>query len=330
MRRTSLAGLVLAVSIGAAALAASSLAPHDPWTQFADFEYAPPMPPRILDDQGGLHRLFIYPVRLVNRLERRFEEDRTRRVPLRWFTGGKVLSTDDEEAPWLLLGGDALGRDVFARVLGGARLSLGVALLATAGALLIGAALGAAAGFAGGAVDSAAMRLADFVIVLPVIYVVLALRAVMPLILTPQQIFWTLVAVLACAGWPYAARGVRALIAAERQKEYAEAARAMGAGRLRILLRHLLPATRGYLGVQATLLLPAFIVAEATLSFVGLGFPDSSPSWGVMLPQPAETHALMQAPWLLSPAAAIVITVLALHLLTDWRHAIEDRDRSIL
>lgn len=325
MSRVSYVGLALAGLIGLAAMGAPRLAPHDPWTQFVDFEYAPPMRPRILDADGHLRAPFIYPVRLVNRLERRFTEDRTHRVPLRWFVAGKVVSADDAYGPWLLLGGDALGRDVFARVLNGARLSLGVAVLATAGALLLGSVVGGIAGFVGGRVDTAAMRLADFVIVLPVIYVVLALRAVMPLFLTPSQVFWTLVVVMASAGWPYAARGVRAVIAAERRKEYAEAARAIGAGRWRILLRHLLPAARGFLAVQATLLLPAFIVAEATLSFVGLGFPDSAPSWGVMLPDPAETHSLVQAPWLLSPAAAIVVSVLALHLVTERRTRGEDR-----
>jgi peptide/nickel transport system permease protein len=83
---------------------------------------------------------------------------------------------------------------------------------------------------------------------------------------------------------------------------------------LRILLRHLLPATRGFLGAQATLLLPAFILAEATLSFVGLGFPEPTPSWGLMLHDAARVDALADAPWLLTPGLAIVFSVLALHL----------------
>jgi peptide/nickel transport system permease protein len=323
------AGLALSAVIALAAAGSPVFAPHDPWTQFADLHYAPPMLPRVLDD-GRLRAPFVYPVRLVDRLERRFEQDRSRRIPLRWFTEGRLLTTGDVSTPWLLFGADALGRDVFARVLAGARVSLGVALLATACALLLGAVVGALAGYAGGTVDAALMRVADFVIVLPVIYVVLALRAVMPLVLTPGQVFWTLAAVMALAGWPYAARGVRAVIAAERRKEYAEAAIAIGAGRSRVLLRHLLPAAGGFLAVQATLLLPAFIVAEATLSFVGLGFPDTRPSWGVMLPAAADTQALFDAPWLLAPAAAIVVTVLALHLVATRRNPLEGRSRAFL
>jgi peptide/nickel transport system permease protein len=110
---------------------------------------------------------------------------------------------------------------------------------------------------------------------------------------------------------------VRAIVASESRKEYVEAARALGAGRWRILLRHLLPATRSFLGVQATLLLPTFILAEATLSFVGFGFAEPVPSWGVMLQDAAQTGVLAEAPWLLTPAAAIVLTVLSLHLLAD-------------
>jgi peptide/nickel transport system permease protein len=137
----------------------------------------------------------------------------------------------------------------------------------------------------------------------------------MPLVLSTSQVFWTIAGVLAVAAWPYPARGVRAIVAAERRKEYAESAQAAGAGSMRILLRHLLPAARGFLAVQATLLLPAFILSEATLSFVGLGFAEPSPSWGVMLQDASRVGALVEAPWLLTPAVAIVVSVLALHLL---------------
>lgn len=305
-------GLLAAIAL--ISVAAPVIAPNDVARQFPDLGYAPPMPPRIVDAEGRWHAPFVYPLRLVDRLQRRYIEDRSTRVPLRWFSAGVLASTENPNVPWLPLGGDALGRDVLARVLLGARLSLGVAAAAAAGALCIGALIGAVAGFFGGRLDDVLMRGADFVLVLPAIYVVLALRASMPLVLSTAQVFWTVASVLALAGWPYPARGVRVVIAAERRKEYAEAAKAAGAGRVRILLRHLLPATRGFLLVQGTLLLPAFILAEATLSFVGLGFLEPVPSWGVMLREAAGIGALVQAPWLLAPAGAIVITVLAVHL----------------
>jgi peptide/nickel transport system permease protein len=301
---------------GLVTAAAPFVAPHEPGRQFADFSYAPPMPPRIIDSEGRWRRPFIYPLRLTDRLEHRFTADRTRPVPLEWFRSGAIVSADESHGPWVLLGSDALGRDVFSRVVRGARLSLGVSLVAAAGALLLGALAGALAGMTGGRVDDLLMRAADFVLVLPAIYVVIVLRAAMPLVMTTPQVFWTMAVVLALAGWPYPARGVRAVVASERRKEYAEAARAIGAGWWRILLRHLLPAAKGFLAVQVTLLVPAFILAEATLSFVGFGFAEPTPSWGVMLHDAAQAGTLVEAPWLLSPAAAIVVCVLALYLTT--------------
>jgi peptide/nickel transport system permease protein len=272
------------------------------------------MLPRIIDADGW-HRPFVYPIRLESRLESQYIEDRTRRIPIRWFDRG-LASVDGDAGPWLPLGGDALGRDVFARLLTGARLSLGVAAAATLVSLFIGALVGGVAGFRGGRVDDILMRLTDFMLVLPAVYVVLMLRATMPLVLTQSQVFWTITIVLAMAGWPMPARGVRAIVAAERRKEYAEAALALGAGPWRILLRHLLPAAGSFLAVQATLLAPAFILAEATLSFVGFGFADPLASWGLMLQDAGSVNTIAEAPWLLAPAAAIVFTVFALHLIS--------------
>jgi peptide/nickel transport system permease protein len=123
--------------------------------------------------------------------------------------------------------------------------------------------------------------------------------------------------IFAFIGWALVARGVRAIIAAERGREYAQAARAVGAGHVRMLLVHLLPATTGFLAVQATLLLPGFILAEATLSYVGLGFPDRMPSWGTMLYDAANVAVLADIPWALAPAVAIFIVVLAVNLVVQ-------------
>ena len=308
------AGAALAACLVVGAAAAPWLAPNPPDRQHADHGHAPPMRVRLLHE-GRLRAPFVYPVRLVSRLERRFEADRTRPVPVRWFAGGRLASVDAPGVAWLPLGGDPLGRDVLARLLHGARASLAVTAVATLLALLLGAAVGGAAGQAGGRLDGLLMRATDLVLVLPVIYIVLVLRAAMPLVLSPWQVFWTLAGVFALAGWPYPARVVRAVVAAERRKEYAESAVALGAGRWRILLRHLLPAARGAVAVQAVVLAPAFVLAEATLSFVGFGFAEPFASWGVMLQDAARVAALAEAPWLLAPAGAIVLTVLALQLL---------------
>jgi peptide/nickel transport system permease protein len=312
---TRAAGLALCAAFALFALVGPRLTANSPEQQWVDFVYAPPMRPHVIDASGALRRPFVYPLELQDRLEHRFAKDQTRRLPLRLFRGGVVLSVDPRQgAPWFPLGTDALGRDQFARLARGTRLSLGVALAAACGALLLGAGIGGIAGFAGGLLDDALMRAADFVIALPALYVVLALRAAMPLVLSTTEVFWTMAIVLAMVGWPLAARGVRAVVASERAREYAEAARAIGASRTRILLRHLLPATRGFLTIQTTLLVPAFVLAEATLSYVGLGFGEPNPSWGAMLRDAGRGGALIDAPWLFAPALAIVLAALAVNL----------------
>jgi peptide/nickel transport system permease protein len=320
-----LAGLLLL-----SALLAPFLATNPPEQQFLDYTYAPPMWPRIRDDEGRWHRPFVYPLRLKDRMELRFEEDRSERLTLQWLANRRLVRVDPARGTWLPLGGDALGRDIYSRLLLGARLSLGVAIIATAAALAFGALVGAVAGFAGGRLDTVLMLAADFFIVLPFIYVVLVLRASMPLVLTTGQVFWATAGILALAGWPFAARGVRAVIAIEQTREYAESARAIGASRLRILLRHLLPAAHGVLGVQAALLVPAFVLAEATLSFVGLGFSEPSASWGGMLREAWRGHAFVNAPWLLSPALTIAIAMLSVQLLAGHPAPAVERTRKWL
>jgi peptide/nickel transport system permease protein len=314
--RARLTGAVLLTLIVTAAAAAPALSPYAPLRQFTGFENAPPMLPHVLDAQGSFHWPFVYPLRLVNRLERQYAEDTDRPIPIRWFSDGVIASVDPTQGAWFPLGTDPLGRDVFARLLNGTRLSLGVACVALIGALAVGLVVGGAAGFFGGRVDTWLMAMADFVLVLPAIYVVLAFRAALPLVLSVPQVFWALALVLTVAGWPVAARGVRAIVAGERRKEYAEAAYAAGAGPLRILLRHLLPATGGFLAYMATMLLPAFVLTEATMSLVGLGFPVPSATWGTMMRDAWQGAAFADAPWLLAPALMIVLCVLSLHLLT--------------
>ena len=312
------AGWAVLAVIVLAALAAPWLTPHDPGQRFEDRSYAPPQWPHIVDADGRWRAPFVYPVRLEDRLERRYEEVRTQPMTLAWFSHGVLVDVEDASAgPWLPLGADGAGRDVFARLVHGARLSLGVALIATLGALLIGTLVGGTAGAAGGLVDDGLMRLSDFVLVLPVMYVVLSLRAAMPLVLSTPAVFALVAGIMALVGWPLVARGVRAIVAAERERDYAQAARSLGSGRARLLMHHLLPAARGFLSTQATLLLPGFILAEATLSYVGLGFPDPASSWGSMLQEAASVAAIADAPWTLSPAVAIFAVVFAVNLIVQ-------------
>ncbi len=209
---------------------------------------------------------------------------------------------------------------MLSRLLAGARISLGIGLLSVVLAAALGGLVGGWAASRGGWIDDAVMRVSDFVLVLPVLYVVLVLRAVLPLVLSP------LARVPADGGYLPARRLAlrRARRACDRgpragaRNTCSRRARSAPAGR-QILWRHLLPACVGHIAVQASLLLPAFILAEAALSYVGLGFPDTVPTWGTMLREAADVNELSRFPWTATPALAIFVVTLATNLVLQRR-----------
>ena len=208
------------------------------------------------------------------------------------------------------LGCDALGRDILARVLWGARLSLAVSTTVVLLSLATGGIVGGAAALAGGRVDSVVMRLVDVVLAFPGFLLALALAA----ILGPGIV--DLVVALTAMGWTGYARLVRGEVLSLREREYVEAARALGASPGRLLLRHLLPGLAGPLAVQATFGVGGIIIAEAALSFLGLGALPPAPSWGNMLD--TGRAFLLVAPHLTTaPGVAIAASVLGFNLFGD-------------
>lgn len=307
------AGLLVAGALAVLVIAGDRVAPNSASRQFDDRAWSPPTRARI--DGGGA---YVHPRRLDDRLARTFREDTASRVPLAWFANGRLISAADGE-PVLLLGADALGRDVLARVAGAARWSLGVAIAGALLAVLAGTILGGLAAAGPRALDRAVVALADGLASLPVIYIVLGLRAALPLVLSPGDVFIALALLFGAVGWPFTARGTRGIFLRERALPYAEAALAAGASRARLFHVHLLPAARGFLLTQFLLLVPGFLISEVTLSFLGLGFPEPTPSWGTMLQAAANVRVMAEAPWMLAPAAAIALTSLSLHLIAGTR-----------
>lgn len=295
------AGSLLLVLIGLMTLAAPWLSTSDVSAQHPDLTLAPP----------SLSRLV-----LIERLPPTYRAGE--RLPLTWFSGRLVRSSDPAE-PLQPLGADSLGRDQWTRLLHGARLSLGLTLAGLTGAVVLGALLGLLAGGGAAWLDATVMRFADLFIAWPALYVVLVLRAALPLSMPFASLFAMMALVLTMAGWPIVARAVRAVTASERARESILAARAAGATPAWIMRRHLLPAAVPVVVTQALLLVPSFILAEATLSFVGLGFAEPTPSWGTMLVEAAQPFTLRHAPWLLAPAAAIALVTLAVNLVAAQR-----------
>jgi peptide/nickel transport system permease protein len=222
-----------------------------------------------------------------------------------------------------LLGTDGYGRDVFSRVLYGARISLMAGLLAAGLSLGIGWLLGSVAGFFGGWVDRVVMRGSEFFMALPWFYLLLAIRAFLPLNITSLQAFLLVIAIIGGVGWVRPARLVRGVVLSGRERGFVLAARGFGARPAYLLRRHILPLTSGVILTQATVLIPQYILAEVGLSFLGLGVGEPTPSWGNMLAEAKQYHTLVQHPWLLAPGFAAIPILIAYLFLAD---SLLDRD----
>lgn len=210
-----------------------------------------------------------------------------------------------------VLGADPLGRDILSRAIYGARVSMLVAVAAVLLAGSFGVACGLLAGFYGGAIDAVAMRVADVQLSIPFLVLALALAAVVgPGLLN-------VIVVLGLSSWVAYARVVRAEALSVRQRDYVEAARAVGAGDARILGRHIFPNAVGAASVIATIELAHMIISEASLSFLGLGVPNTTPTWGSMI---ADGRPYISTSWWVSafPGLAIVLFVVALNVVGDW------------
>jgi peptide/nickel transport system permease protein len=325
------AGLVLA-ALHVAALSAAFLAPYPPADQNRTLPYAPPTRLHLVDSSGHLHsRPFVYAAADGEGVAGPYREDRTRAFPVLFLVrdpagesaerGSLRLFGVEEPARVFLLGTDGFGRDQFSRLLYGARVSLFAGVLATALALGLGWTIGMVAGYYGGWVDGILMRSADLFLALPWLYLLFAVRAVLPLHVSAGQAFLLLVAVIAVVDWARPARLVRGVVLSARERPYVRAARGFGAGDLYLLRRHIAPQTSSLVLTQAALLVPRYILAEVTLSFLGLGVGEPAASWGNMLAALQQYHVLSSYWWMWLPGLALVPVFLAYFALAEALHA---------
>jgi len=329
--RGGIAGVLLAGIYASAALA-GFLAPYDPIEQNRGLAFAPPARLRLVDASGRLHlRPFVYA--LVPRPGTfDYDEDVSRPYPIRLFPEGAPhriaglipsnhhLFGVDDPARLFLIGSDEYGRDVLSRLIHGARISPVAGLLAASLAVSVGLVLGGVAGFYGGVTDQVLMRCAELVMAVPWLYLLLAVRAALPLALEPRDAFLLVIAVIGTVGWARPARLVRSVVLSARTRDYVLAARSFGASDARVLRRHVLPEALGVAFTQLALLVPQCILAEVTLSFFGLGVGEPLPSWGNMLAGVQRFHVLASYWWMFLPGLALVPIFLVYYAVTDVLH----------
>jgi peptide/nickel transport system permease protein len=226
-----------------------------------------------------------------------------------------------------LLGTDEQARDQFSRLIHGGRISLSIGLVGVAISFPIGLLVGGISGYFGGWIDAVSMRLAEVIMTFPSIYLLLALSAIAPVRWGSSQRFLVIVLITSFIGWAGLARVIRGQVLSIKEREFVQAAKAMGANPFYIIVRHVLPQTATYVIISATLAIPSYIVAESVLSLIGVGIKQPDPSWGNLLSVATNASFLVLQPWLVwPPALLIILTVLAFNLLGDGlRDALDPR-----
>lgn len=237
------------------------------------------------------------------------------------------LFSADGGTKFNLLGTDDQGRDQFSRLLFGGRISLFIGIIGVAIAFPLGVILGGISGYFGGWIDSGIMRFAEVLMTIPTIYLLVSLSTILPKDLTNTQRFFLIILITSFISWAGLARVIRGQVLSIKEREFVQAARAMGGNPMYIIIRHILPQTATYIVISATLSIPSFIQSEAILSLINLGIRDPDPSWGNMLSLASNASVLVLQPWLIWPPALLIIsTVLAFNVLGDGlRDALDPR-----
>jgi len=340
--RVAFVSLILLSVFYVTAIFCEPIAPGNPYQRNIDLSFAPPQRVRLFHE-GGLRWPFVYPV--VQHLDEQtqmplYTLDRSRPLSLRLFPKGdpyrlwgvipmsRHLVGLGEGEHLHLLGTDRLGRDLLSRIIYGGRISLSIGFVGVMLSLVLGIVLGGLSGYYGGWIDAVVQRSIEVLRSFPAIPLWLALSALIPATWSNIAVYFCMTCILAIIGWTELARVVRGKFLALREEDYVLAAKVCGVRERTIIRKHLVPAFSSHLIVHVTLAIPSMIMAETSLSFLRLGLRPPTISWGVLLQDAQNIVSLQLHPWLLAPAAFVVLTVLTFNFIGDGLRDAVDPNRA--
>ncbi len=314
------------------AILAGFLAPYGVRQTHDKYPAAAPHVIHIRDTEGNFHWPFVY--ELVRKVDPEtfratYSPNLEVRYPIRYFQKGEpytilgLIRSDvhlflpAEGGVVFLLGTDRQGRDLLSRILYGSQISLTVGLVGIAISLVIGSFVGTMSGFYGGTFDVITQRVVEVLLAFPQIPLWLALAAAVPANWSSIKVYFGITIVLSIVSWAGLSRQVRAKALSVRELDFVMAARLAGSSDLRIITRHIFPSILSHVLVVATLSIPGMILGETALSYLGLGIRPPMTSWGVLLSETQYTRVLTQQPWLITPVAFVMATVIAFNFVGD-------------
>jgi len=294
-----------------------------------DYVLAPPQRVHFFDQ--GQFRPFVYGYTSeldANTFRTTYKVDASQKYPIEFFTKGEPYTLfwlfkgerrffGVTEGKIHLFGGDDRGRDLFSRIIYGARISLSIGLIGIAISSLIGVVLGGISGYLGGGVDMVIQRIIEFIRSVPTLPLWMALSVALPPTWSVLQVYFGLVVILSLVGWTGLARVVRGKFLSLREEDFVMAAQLNGATERIIIFKHLLPLFYSHIIASLTLSVPGMILAETALSFIGLGLQPPAVSWGVLLKDSQHIRVLAEAPWLLIPGLFVIVAILAFNFVGD-------------